>query len=104
MNGMQLKTSGTPLSMYLPEDQQRLVKEMLFEQSDVFAREDADYVKNSLDRGWIRKSASSYSSPVVCVRKKDRSLRLCVDFQGMNRKTIPDHHPLPRIQDLLDTT
>ncbi|KAL0152667.1 hypothetical protein M9458_052390, partial [Cirrhinus mrigala] len=37
-----------------------------------------------------------------CVRKKDMSLRLHVDFRGLNSKTIPDHHPLPRIQDLLD--
>ncbi len=34
--------------------------------------------------------------------KKDMSLRLCVDFRGLNSKTIPDRHPLPRIQDLLD--
>lgn len=45
-----------------------------------------DYVKNLLDRGWIRKSVSSYSSPVVCARKKDQSLRLCVDFRGLNKK------------------
>lgn len=62
-----------------------------------------DYVQNLLNRGWIRKSSSSYSSPVVCVQKKDNSLRLCVDFRGLNRKTIPDRHPLPRIQDLLDS-
>ncbi len=66
-------------------------------------KEVKDYVQNLLNRGWIRKSSSSYSSPVVCVRKKDNSLRLCVDFRGLNRKTIPDRHPLPRIQDLLDS-
>lgn len=59
-------------------------------------------MQNLLDRGWIKKSVSPYSSPVVCVRKKDASLRLCVDFRELNRKTIPDWHPLPRIQDLLD--
>ncbi len=63
-------------------------------------REVKNYVQNLLDRGWIRKSTSAYSSPVVCVRKKDMSLRL--DFRGLNSKTIPDCHPLPRIQDLLD--
>lgn len=40
---------------------------------------------------------------LLCVRKKDQSLRLCVDFRGLNRKTIADRHPLPRIQDLLDS-
>lgn len=66
-------------------------------------KEVKDYVQNLLNRGWIKKSSSSYSSPVVCVRKKDSSLRLCVDFRALNRKTIPDRHPLPRIQDLFDS-
>lgn len=65
-------------------------------------KEFKEYVQNLLDRGWIRKSVSPYYSPVVCVRKKDQSLRLCVDFRGLNQKTLPDCHPLPRIQDLLD--
>lgn len=66
-------------------------------------KEVKEYVQNLLDRGWVKKSTSAYSSPVVCVRKKDSSLRLCVDFRALNRKTIPDRHPLPRIQDLLDS-
>ena len=56
------------------------------------------YVEDLLNRGWVRKSRSAYSSPVVCVRKKDGSLRLCIDFRELNRRTIPDRHPLPRIQ------
>lgn len=46
---------------------------------------------------------SSYAAPVVCIRKKDGNLRLCVDYRLLNRKTVPDRHPLPRIQDLIDT-
>lgn len=123
---------------HLQEHEQHIVREMLYNESDVFAKEDGDigcipglqlkinlrdetpvqktynsiprplfrevkdYVQNLLDRGWIKKSTSSYSSPVVCVRKKDSSLRLCVDYRELNRKTIPDRHPLPRIQNLLD--
>ncbi|KAL2097877.1 hypothetical protein ACEWY4_007084 [Coilia grayii] len=123
---------------HLPWAQQEIVRQMLYEESDVFAEEDGDigcipklklkinlsdnhpvqrsynsipkpllrevkdYVQNLLDRGWVRKSESAYSSPVVCVRKKDSSLRLCVDYRDLNRKTMPDRHPLPRIQDLLD--
>lgn len=65
-------------------------------------REVKYYVQNLLDHGWIRKPTSAYSSPVVCVRKKDMSLRLCVDFRGLNSKTILDCHPVPHIQDPLD--
>ena len=60
------------------------------------------YIEDLLNRGFIRKSTSSYSSPVVCVRKKDHSLRLCVDYRELNKKTHPDRHPIPRIQETLD--
>lgn len=40
---------------------------------------------------------------MVCVCKKDGSLRLCIDYRLLNQKTFPDRHPLPRIQDLIDT-
>ncbi|KAL7829085.1 hypothetical protein SRHO_G00327190 [Serrasalmus rhombeus] len=67
-----------------------------------FAAQVKGYVQTLLEKGWITKSTSFYSSPVVCVWKKDSSLRPCVDFRELNRKTVPDRHPLPRIQDLLD--
>ena len=62
-----------------------------------------DYLKGLLAKGWIKKSRSSYSSPIVCVRKKDGSLRLCCDFRKLNGKTIPEQLPIPRIQDALDS-
>ena len=61
------------------------------------------YIEDLLNRNFIRKSTSPYSSPVVCVRKKDKSLRLCVDYRALNQKTIPDRHPIPRIQEALDS-
>ena len=61
------------------------------------------YVEDLLNRGWIQKSKSAYSSPVVCVRKKDGSLRLCVEYRQLNSKTVRDSHPLPRIQDALES-
>ena len=45
----------------------------------------------------------SYASPVACVRKKDGELRLCVDFRELNRRTTPDRHSLPRVQEKLDS-
>ena len=46
-------------------------------------------------------STSNYSSPIVAVRKKNGELRLCCDYRGLNNKTVPDRHPLPRIQESL---
>ena len=60
------------------------------------------YIEDLLNWGWITKSQSNYSSPVVCVRKKDGGLRLCVDYRELNHKTVPDRHPIPRIQETLD--
>lgn len=55
-----------------------------------------------LNKGWIQKSRSSYASPIVCVRKKDGNLRLCIDYRELNRKSIPDRHHIPRVQDMLN--
>lgn len=66
-------------------------------------KEVKEYVQDLLMKGWIVKSKSSYAAPVVCVRKKDGTLRLCIDYRLLNQKTVPDRHPLPRIQDLTDT-
>ena len=60
------------------------------------------YVEDLLNRGWVRKSRSAYSSPVVCVRKRDGSLRLCVDFREPSKRTVPDRHPLPRVQTTIE--
>lgn len=61
------------------------------------------YLQDLLNRGWITPSQSPYSSPVVCVHKKDGSLHLCCDYRELNCKSVPDRHPIPRIQDMLDT-
>ena len=61
-----------------------------------------NYLNDLIVNGWIRESKSAYASPIVCVRKKDGSMRLCVDYRRLNLKTIPDRHPIPRVQDLLD--
>ena len=60
------------------------------------------HIQDLLNRGWIKKSKSSWCSPVVIVRKKTGEMRLCVDFRGLNKKTVQDAHPLPRVQETLD--
>jgi hypothetical protein len=61
-----------------------------------------DYVVDLLNKGWIRKSSSNYSSPMVAVRKRDGSLRLCIDYRALNSKTLESQRPVPRIQDVID--
>ena len=62
-----------------------------------------DYIQDLLSKGFIRKSKSACASPLVCVRKKDGNLRLCVDYRKINQKTVADSRPLPKIQDALDS-
>lgn len=62
-----------------------------------------EYIQDLLNRGWIAPSRSPYASPVVCVRKKDGTLRLCCDYRELNKRSVPDRHPIPRIQDMLDS-
>ena len=56
-----------------------------------------------LDKNIISPSQSPWSSPVILVRKKDGSLRFCVDYRKVNSVTRKDAYPLPHIDDTLDT-
>ena len=71
-------------------------------QNPVVRREEMTQVQQMLSSNVIRPSNSPWASPVVMVRKKDGSLRFCVDFRQLNEATVKDAHPLPRIDDLLD--
>ena len=55
-----------------------------------------------LDKRFIRPSVSSWGAPVLLVKKKECSMRLCVDYRQLNKVTIKNKYPLPRIYDLLD--
>ncbi|KAL0412030.1 UNVERIFIED_CONTAM: Transposon Tf2-11 polyprotein [Sesamum latifolium] len=55
-----------------------------------------------LDKGFIRPNLSPWGAPVLFVKKKDGSMRLCIDYRQLNRITIKNKYPLPRIDDLLD--
>ncbi len=61
------------------------------------------HLKEMLDCGAIRDSQSPYSSNVVLVRKKDGSLRFCIDFRKLNNRTVKDAYMLPRFDDTIDT-
>ena len=61
-----------------------------------------DYIEENLRSGFIRPSNSPCGAPVLFVKKKDGSLRLCVDYRGLNKITRKDRYPLPLVSDLLD--
>ncbi|GJR45043.1 putative reverse transcriptase domain-containing protein [Tanacetum coccineum] len=54
------------------------------------------------DRGFIRPSTSPWGAPVLFVKKKDRSFRMCIDYWELNKLTVKNRYPLPRIDDLFD--
>ena len=61
-----------------------------------------DQLKELLDKGFIRPSTSPWGAPVLFVKEKDGSLRLCIDYRQLNKVTIKNKYPLPRIYDLFD--
>nr|GEV63723.1 putative reverse transcriptase domain-containing protein [Tanacetum cinerariifolium] len=54
------------------------------------------------DRGFIRPSTSPWGAPVLFVKKKDGSFRMCINYRELNKLTIKNRHPLPRIDDLFN--
>ncbi|GKE29414.1 putative reverse transcriptase domain-containing protein [Tanacetum coccineum] len=54
------------------------------------------------DKGFIRPSSSPWGAPVLFVKKKDRSFRMCIDYRELNKLTVKNRYPLPRINDLFD--
>ena len=55
-----------------------------------------------LDKAFIRPSTSPWGTPILFVKKKDKTLRLCIDYRQLTRVTIKNRYPLPRIDDLFD--
>jgi hypothetical protein len=62
-----------------------------------------ELIKSMEEAGVIKPSDSPWASPVVIVRKKDGTVRFCVDFRRLNEHTIKDAYPLPRVDECLDT-
>lgn len=60
-----------------------------------------DYLSEGQDKGWIQKSKSPAGAPILFVPKKDGTLRLCVDYRGLNKSTIKNRCPLPLISETL---
>ena len=59
-------------------------------------------IQEWIDEGIVQPSLSEYGSPIVLVRKKDGTIRVCIDFRKMNQIILKDRYPLPLIEDQLD--
>ncbi|GJX98145.1 putative reverse transcriptase domain-containing protein [Tanacetum coccineum] len=62
----------------------------------------SNQLKELQDKGFIRLSSSPWGAPVLFVKKKDGLFRMCIDYRELNKLTIKNHYPLPRIDDLFD--
>ncbi|GJS52370.1 putative reverse transcriptase domain-containing protein [Tanacetum coccineum] len=61
-----------------------------------------EQLKELSDKGFIRPSSSPWGAPVLFVKKKDGSFRMCIDYRELNKLTVKNRYPLPRIDDLFD--
>ena len=59
-------------------------------------------IRKLLANRWVTNSQSCYAAPIIFVKKPDTTLRMCVDYRGLNKITAKDRYPLPYIEDLLD--
>ena len=59
-------------------------------------------IKELLAMGHIRPNTSPFASSIVLVLKKDGTLRMCIDYRALNKKTIKNRYPIPRIDELMD--
>ena len=74
----------------------------LYNMSELELNSLREYLDDMIGKGFIRSSNSSAGAPVLFAKKKDGSLRLCVDYRGLNRVTIKNRYPIPLINNILD--
>ena len=55
-----------------------------------------------MEKGWIQHNTSQYNHPIFFVKKKEATLRMCIDYRALNATTIADAYPIPCIDDILD--
>nr|GEZ87963.1 reverse transcriptase domain-containing protein [Tanacetum cinerariifolium] len=65
-------------------------------------KELSDQLQELSDKGFIRPSSSPWGAPVLFVKKKDGSFRMCIDYRELNKLIVKNRYPLPRIDDLFD--
>ena len=75
---------------------------LLYKMSLLELEEAKKQIESMLEHGFVRSSDSPYSAPVLFVPKKDGSLRFCIDYRWLNKKTVKNRYPLPLPEELFD--
>ncbi|GJW65359.1 putative reverse transcriptase domain-containing protein [Tanacetum coccineum] len=83
---------------YYPED----FRHVTYRLAPSEMKELSEQLKELSDKGFIRPSSSPWGAPVLFVKKKDGSFRMCIDYRELNKLTVKNRYPLPRIDDLFD--
>lgn len=98
------RVGQTPLTKHriITDDDVRPIRQQPYRVSAKEREAIQTQVKEMLDDGVIQPSSSPWSSPVVLVKKKDGTLRFCIDYRKLNSVTKKDVYPLPRVDDSLD--
>nr|GFA87883.1 putative reverse transcriptase domain-containing protein [Tanacetum cinerariifolium] len=78
------------------------ISKALYRMALIELKELKDQLQELLEQGFIRSSVSPWGAPVLFVKKKDDSMRLCIDYRELNKITIRNRYPLPQIDDLFD--
>ena len=78
------------------------VKQSMFRYSQVERKEIEEQIEYLLKRSLITESSSPFSAPVLFVPKPNGTLRMCIDYRGLNKLTRKNSYPMPRVDDLLD--
>nr|GFC40334.1 putative reverse transcriptase domain-containing protein [Tanacetum cinerariifolium] len=102
--GVPLRATPTRFALRVDADTQESVVELLapYRMAPIELKELKDRLQELLERGFIRPSVSPCGAPVLFVKKKDGSMRLCIDYRKLNKITIRNRYPLLRIDDLFD--
>ena len=100
--GKGLKLGNTPVIEHEIHTRGLPIRQPYWRQNSEVRRQEQEQLKEVLEQEIVRPSCSPWASPVVMEKKKDGTLRFCIDFRKLNDVTVKDAHPLPRIDDTLE--
>ena len=78
------------------------IHRLLYKMSPLELKEAKQQIESMLEHGFVRPSDSPYGAPALFVPKKDGSLRFCIDYRGLNKKTVKNKYPLPLLEEPFD--